>query len=394
MNRYRNWRRPSLMGNSKQAKRRRGVTMIFAAFLLAILVGMLAFSIDVGYIAVSRTEAHRTTDAAALAAGWQMVDCLRRDDAENVMKQQAHAAAQQYAGSNAVCSHGPQLSTQSGNGDIELGYLSSLQSGAPLVNDPNNPYRAVRVRVRKQETWNGQVPLYFAKIFGQKGRDMTVESTAALAVNIQGFKAPEDGEDNLELMPFAIDEQTWDAMMAGGGTDEYHYSSSTKSVTSTGDGIPEVNLYPQGTGSPGNRGTVDIGSRNNSTKDIARQILHGISKKDFLDLGKPLAFDHNGILTLEGDTGISAGVKDELASIIGKTRIIPVFSNVNQNGNNAVYTIKRWVGVRIMHVKLTGAMNQKQVMVQPAGVVAHNVIPGGSNQTWSQGVYSPVVLVK
>jgi Flp pilus assembly protein TadG len=188
MNRYRNWRRPSMMGNSKQAKRRRGVTMIFAAFLLAILVGMLAFSIDVGYIAVSRTEAHRTTDAAALAAGWQMLDSLKDSNSENEMAAKAYVAAQQYAGSNAVCSHGPELSMNEGNGDITLGYLSSLESGSPLVNNPNNPFRAVRVRVRKQEEWNGQVPLYFAKIFGQKGRDMTVESTAALAVRIRGFK--------------------------------------------------------------------------------------------------------------------------------------------------------------------------------------------------------------
>ena len=55
-----------------------------------------------------------------------------------------------------------------------------------------------------------------------------------------------------------------------------------------------------------------------------------------------------------GDTGISAGVKDELASIIGQTRIIPVFSSVSGNGNNATYVIVRWVGVRVMAVKLTG----------------------------------------
>ena len=99
-------------------------------------------------------------------------------------------------------------------------------------------------------------------------------------------------------------------------------------------------------------------------------------------------------MTLNGDTGISAGVKDELASIIGLTRIIPVFSSVSGNGNNATFTIVRWVGVRILAVKLTGAMNSKYLMVQPATVLARNVVPGDASRTWSSTIYSPVVLVK
>jgi len=139
---------------------------------------------------------------------------------------------------------------------------------------------------------------------------------------------------------------------------------------------------------------VDIGGANNSTADLARQIVYGISAQDFTELGKPLILASNGTLTLNGDTGISAGVKDELASIIGQTRIIPVFSSVSGNGNNAMYTIVRWAGVRILAVKLTGAMNSKYLIVQPAPVLARNVIPGDTSRTWSSTIYSPVVLVK
>ncbi len=154
-----------------------------------------------------------------------------------------------------------------------------------------------------------------------------------------------------------------------------------------------MNLYPQGTGSPGNRGTVDIGGCNNSTADIARQILHGISAADLSELDKPLAFDANGELTLNGDTGISAGVKDELASIIGQTRIIPIFSSVSGNGNNAVYKIVKWAGVRILDVRLTGAMSKKMVMVQPAPILSRNVIVGSTSGA-SSNVFSPVMLVR
>ena len=86
-------------------------------------------------------------------------------------------------------------------------------------------------------------------------------------------------------------------------------------------------------------------------------------------------------------------MKDELASIIGKPRIIPIFSSVSGNGNNAMYTIVKWQGIRIMAVKLTGSMSQKHVTIQVAPVVANGVIPATTSGT-SKYVYSPVVLIK
>jgi hypothetical protein len=176
--------------------------------------------------------------------------------------------------------------------------------------------------------------------------------------------------------------------------DNYRFDPESGRVIPGSDGVPEVNLYPQGTGSPGNRGTVDIGGQNNSTNDIARQILHGISAEDLAALGKPLVLDSSGTMTLNGDTGISAGVKDELASIVGQKRIIPIFSSVSGNGNNASYNIVAWVGIRILDVRLTGAMKSKYVYVQPAGVIARNIIPGDASRTWSEMLFSPAVLVR
>ena len=160
-----------------------------------------------------------------------------------------------------------------------------------------------------------------------------------------------------------------------------------------GDGWLEVNLYPQGTGSPGNRGTVDIGSNNNSTADIVRQILYGVSPADLAHYGGTLEFDSCGKLYLNGDTGISAGVKDDLADIKGQPRIIPIFSEVNGPGNNAIYTIVKWMGIRIMDVKLTGPMSQKHVTIQAAPVVGPGMVPSTTTGT-SSYVYSPAVLVK
>jgi hypothetical protein len=375
------------------SRQRKGATIIFAVIMMGVLVGMLAFAIDIGYLATSRAEAQRTTDAAALAGAWQLLDGLADSQTEEILSSKVRDSAMTMVALNKVCNQSPNVTFGGNAGDIQVGYLSSLGASAPLSNNPNYPYRGVRVQLRKSEEINGQIPLFFARIFGQKGKDLTVESTAVMATQVKGFATPTVGGGNIELLPFALDERTWNNMQLN-AVDNYRFDPESGRVIPGSDGVPEVNLYPQGTGSPGNRGTVDIGGQNNSTNDIARQILHGISAEDLAALGKPLVLDSSGTMTLNGDTGISAGVKDELASIVGQKRIIPIFSSVSGNGNNASYNIVAWVGIRILDVRLTGAMKSKYVYVQPAGVIARNIIPGDASRTWSEMLFSPAVLVR
>ena len=123
------------------------------------------------------------------------------------------------------------------------------------------------------------------------------EATAALLTDFKGFQVPSDG-GNLGILPFALDQDTWNDMLAGNTGDDWSWDELTQQVIAGADGILEVNLYPQGTGSPGNRGTVDIGSSNNSTNDIARQIVDGISPSDMAHHNGKLEFDQNGELQL------------------------------------------------------------------------------------------------
>ena len=146
-------------------------------------------------------------------------------------------------------------------------------------------------------------------------------------------------------------------------------------------------------GSLGNRGTVDIGHSGNSTNDIKRQILEGISPSDLAHHGGKLEFDENGVMILNGDTGISAAVKTQLNIVKGKPRIIPIFVDAAGNGNNANYTINRFVGIRIMDVKLTGSMKSKRVVVQPAIVSSLGAIQT-TETSHTSFIFSPVGLVK
>ncbi|GIW97395.1 MAG: hypothetical protein KatS3mg111_0728 [Pirellulaceae bacterium] len=380
-----------------RTRHRRGATLVLAAILMFVLTAFLAFSIDTGYLAQTRAELRRTADAAALAAGWELYEQLAAGGTLSSAESAMRLAAYEMAQLNPVCASPMMLDN---TGDIQIGYIDYPRESTINMDD-TRPYYAVEVTARRTSNRNGQVPFFFGRIFGQSGRNMEVTAMAVLARQVSGFQLPEGSSATLNILPFALDEYTWDNMLActmtgcaSAPSDDFAWDPASQTVTPGGDGVYEVNLYPQGTGSPGNRGTVDIGGANNSTNDIARQIVHGISSQDLIDLGKPLILDPGGTMTLNGDTGISAGVKDELASIIGQTRIIPIFSTVTGNGNNAEYTIVRWVGVRIMYVKLTGPMSKKKVLVQPAYVLSPYAIRATAGGDWSDYVLTPVRLAK
>ena len=52
----------------KLIKDRRGAIAVLAALLCVILLGMIAFAVDIGYLALGRTQLQASADAAALAA--------------------------------------------------------------------------------------------------------------------------------------------------------------------------------------------------------------------------------------------------------------------------------------------------------------------------------------
>ena len=377
------------------ATRRRGTVTVLAAVLSIVMLGMVAFSVDVGYVLSVKEELQRTADAAAMAAAWEYATQLADDQDQDVCELAGRAAAATVADGNVVGRVNPKIDPNYSNastGDLVFGHLPDLRSAGTLDTSAPATFNAARVKVRRDASMNGEAPLFFARVFGLSSQRLEAEATAGLVRDVGGFKTPASG-GNLDLLPFTLDRDTHLCWIAGAGDDNWTYDEATGAVYPGPDGKPEVNLYPQGTGSPGNRGTVDIGGANNSTSDIARQILHGVNSADLAALGKPLAFDANGELTLNGDTGISAGVKDELAAIRGEPRVIPIFREVNGPGNNAIYTIVAWQGIRIMDVKLTGPMKKKHVTIQMAPVLTEGVIVSSTTGT-SNYVYSPVVLLR
>lgn len=387
---------------TKLRTRRTGSIVLLAAFMLVVMLGIMAFAVDLGYMQVVRTEAQRCADAAALAGAWEMASeaRLRGDDATAF--DQARQKAAQFAALNKSGVVNPVLSLNHYNadlqGDIILGRLDDPRDQTTAMSFADtSQFNTVSVRIRCTSDRGQQAPLFFARIFGFEDFGVTAEATATFDDNVCGFRVT-DNTPNASLIPFAIDADDWDMLVAGvQGTDNFGIDSEGE-VVSGSDGIPELKIFPGSTSqngkhvTPGNWGAVDIGNTNNSTADLRRQIQEGVSAGDLVPYDGTLSLDpHTGTLTLNGDTGISAGIKDALGDVVGQGRTALLYTEVTGQGNNTWYTINGFAGIRIVSYSLTG--NDKYILVQPAYVFDPTAVtaPGADS---SYFVGQPVHLTR
>lgn len=380
----------------RRPSRRSGNTVVLCAIMMVMLFAMVAFAVDIGYVLTARSQLQTSADAAAMAACWELVDenCY----AENWNgPNNARTTASLFAGLNRVAGDAPALQNESDTaGDVLVGHLANPHdaSAAMTYSNPGD-YNAVQVRVRRNGDQNGEVGLHFARMLGINSMPLEAQATAALVKNIRGFRLPAQSAEKIFILPFTLDQQTWDSYTNDGSgfTDDWTYDPATKTVTAGPDGIREINLYPEGEGSSANRGTVDIGGNDDNTGDIARQIVQGVNAGDLAYHGGKLELDASGQLNLEGATGISDSVQGELDCIRGKPRIIPIFTEVQGEGDEANYAIVSFVGVRIVDVDLTGSTGGKCVMIQPANMITRGAIATTQTGT-SDFIYTPVHLVR
>jgi Flp pilus assembly protein TadG len=365
---------------------RRGNVLILFAVLLTSLVGMVAFAIDTGYIALTKTQLQRTADAAAHAGSQKLA----------LVPGQVHdTAAVRAEVRRFVALNAPGLSVR--DEDITLlrydPFAAEEQQASTDLSagEPN----AVQVIVRRDGQANGPLPLFFAPVIGTRATNVLAVSTSYVQT-ARGLTA------GSPLIPYVVD-INWYLKATGqaGATAPGYALQDAATVTADGafrlgaDGKPEVLLFSSDKKAPGNFGSIDIGTASNGTPELARQILYGPTRADFNqpDFRRLVAAD--GALyapfSVTGDTGISNGVKDEFAAIVGQVRIVPLASRVTGNGNNATFDIVGFAAMVVTAVDLTGS--PKEVWAQPSAVVTNRATAGSGVQTPAKGVYLPPKLV-
>lgn len=376
---------------------RRGAVSVYVAVMFVVVLGMAALAIDIGMLYVARGELQRAADASALAGSWILIrdDRLVGGAQQDAVFAEARAEAANYGQNNPALYVNLSIDANSANatgGDIVLGTLSPpWDRGQVLDTSDPDTFNSVQIRTRRDQDRNGSIGLFFARIFGYEESDGWAQATATYRDDVVGFRINEHS-GNIGLLPLALHINCWNELLAGTRTtgDNYDYNEASESVSGGGDGISELNLYP-GAGPtqlpPGNFGTVDIGSPTNSTADIERQIRYGVNESDMAFLGGEINLATTGFIMFNGDTGLSASVADALESVKGQPRSIPLFDEVSGPGENSFFRVVAFAGIRIMHVRLTGPMRHKQVIIQPAMVVDDSAITGDNSR--SRFVYAP-----
>ena len=134
---------------SKQAPRRRGAIVVLAAFLLVVMVGMIAFALDIGYLGLARTQLQVAADSAALAAA----------GSSNQSASATVAIAQQFANANQAAGRAVELNAS----DVQFGkWDASTRTFTPS----SQLATAVKVTVRTDARDGGPTSLFFGRIFG------------------------------------------------------------------------------------------------------------------------------------------------------------------------------------------------------------------------------------
>jgi hypothetical protein len=353
--------------------RRRGAIAVLAGLLLTFLIGMVAFAVDYGYLVKVRTDLQRAADAAALAAvqdlipttyGWQNTYLTR-------------ATASAYAQRNLKDS-----TFHIADADIEIGRFDPDTIYSQVTFLPTGPYDTVRVTLRRDGVSNPLVPLFFACVLGSRQADVVASATAVL----QKAEIMEPGAD---VLPFATPVELWNSLNAGEEWAAY------------GDGRLKDAL---GHTVSGNWGTLDIGPVDNSTSDLCDQILHGLRQEDLDSLSAENRIPDNSAIDcstpawLNGDPGLSVGIKASVKAIHGQKRLVPLYDQLSGSlaGSNVDFRVIGWGVVTVVDSVWQGEINSRVILRKSHGYFGE-LRPKGSlssGTAYIEGAYTSPVLVQ
>lgn len=377
---------------------RRGTIIVLAAVLMVVMLGVIAFAVDIGRIVTVRSELQNVADSAALAGVSQLLDrdALRGSPNPSARIAAARAEAGRYANMNRAGGALIDLASNSANavdGDFVVGHLPNPGDQSSVFNTTSLPYNAVSVTTRRSSEQNGSLRLFFAPVLGRELVDVSAKAVAVYDGQVSGFTVTGHNPNvtHSKLLPFALHIDVWNQVSSGAGADDWTYDPASRTVSPGGDGIREAKLYGAKNGNPGNFGTVNIGTTNNAVSNIIRQVIEGPNQSDFEAMGGKLQLGSDGTTTLSGDPGLSAGFRPALEAILGQPRIVPLYSEIRGNGNKSEYKIVGFAGIVLVEVRLTGP--SKSVAFQPEFVVDPTAISGsgGSNNGF---VYRPMMLAR
>lgn len=158
---------------------RLGAILVLSAFFLVVVLAFIAFAVDVGFIALTKTQMQAAADAAALSASME----LSTSEDPSVVRSKARTAAREVS---SKFRNGDLSAVQLSDADIVFGRQISLGNGNyhTLWGDQHAPHNIVKViaqrgvQVENGQTTDNRLPLFFGPFVGTSKTNLHTEAVA------------------------------------------------------------------------------------------------------------------------------------------------------------------------------------------------------------------------
>lgn len=371
----------------RRLSRRRGLTtpLVVAALLVAMLG--IALILDRLWLSSARLELTTAAEAAALAAGRQLITDERLVDVEITPQQLelARQAAEQIASQNFVAGSPVQLNLN--GGDVRFLKLQPTEDGRP-AEFVETDTRPTHVLVSTSRTrFNGNpVALFMAQLTRQPWGDVFSEVVAHVDNHVVGVRPFVDVP--APALPLAIWKQdpaglrkdTWQyAIDQRRGADHYGYDDESRQVLNAPDGIPELTLRtmrPGGKAQDSNVHLVDLGTDLQPTL-VAQQMLIGWTRQSLEDRNGELSLG-----SLAGDLTVSLTsaprlpdeARSALEEIVGEPRIALLYDQFTSTGKDRYQArLVELVAIRVLDVA-DQSDGSCYITVQPTVLASRTVL--------------------
>lgn len=336
---------------TSQRNNRNGAVAAFFALLLIPMLALVALCVDYGYLLVVKTDLQRAADATVLAAVRDLIPAPDGSQDIDQVKDTIRTYARLNVGAATFAVR---------NQDIRIGRYDPATIYDNLVIREDGIYDTVQVTLRRDSLANNPVSLFFARIIGITDSEVAATATAVL----QKARSLPPGTD---ILPIVVPESSWYAQTYD---QDWSIYGSGKILNDEGNEIP------------GNFGTLDIGSSNNSTSDLVDQINNGISDSDLGSLYGNDRIDNsthiggNEQFWSNADTGLSVGMKSAINANHGETKLVPIINAVsNETGNNLEYLVVGWGVVQLMGSEWSGGPDARNITIKKAFMYDKDLAP-------------------
>jgi Flp pilus assembly protein TadG len=367
-----------------RAGRRLAAIAPLTVLLLIPLVGMLAFSVDVGYMVLVQSELQNAADAAALAGAEKLQDLYVRFYTPGQTQQsQIYNTATANTGTSdcpkytaekyAAYNKAGNVAITVPDADVTFGYQDG--SGATQAAAfPDRFPNTITVVTRRDSKANTPLNLFFGSLFNKGSVNLTATATATVFTGEANSLTVIPGV-NAHILPVALDINVWKNFLATG-------QSGDGTVHADANGVPQLYVYPNPGNAPGSFGLIDVGPPANNTPAFSKWIDDGDTPNDV----KYLVDNHlvpastSAPQWWKAGPGMKAGLLSDFQSVIGQPNLIPLFvpyqaspyQATRGEGSNAQYQVVGFVSVTVSQAE--GHGSGMDISVQPMALVDPTVV--------------------